>query len=516
VGACTSPPSTESEPTIPVPGPTVSATPGSLLRLAAGQPASLDPRDLDLPDSLLVASQIFDGLVAYDPATLEVVPAAAARWKVEEEGRRFVFHLRRGAKFHDGSPIRSQDFAFAWNRLASPVTAAPFAFLLEHVEGFTELQGQDRVTRLSGVTAPDDLTLEVTLTRPWPDFVALLGHPALSPVPPSADGAGFDAQPVGNGPYRVAAPLAAGSPLVLEANETYYGSPPAVADVEYRLYDETQQAWPEFLSQELDLAPIPPPLLAQAEGEFGSAGVIVLGRLLYCGLNQAVPRFRDPRLREAVSLALDRDRIASEVYSDVAVTAGGIVPPTIPGHRGDVCADRCLRDLARATRLASTLPRRDRTFALDYPAGVVGESLTSLVASQLGEAGITVTPRSHDPAAFEDLLEDGGHDLVCLVWAADYPRQQAFLEPLLASGSADNHVGVGDEDLDTILERGRTGADPVVRQEAYVEAERLALQEMYVVPVVWFRSHLAVQPRVRGFVLDPMGRYDAALLQVAP
>jgi oligopeptide transport system substrate-binding protein len=204
------------------------------------------------------------------------------------------------------------------------------------------------------------------------------------------------------------------------------------------------------------------------------------------------------------------------VYGDVAVTAGGIVPPTIPGHRGDVCADRCRRDLDRATRLASTVPRQDREITLDYPAGVVGQRLASLVVSQLGEARIPVTPRSHDQGAFEDLLEEGGHDMVCLVWAADYPRQQAFLEPLLASGSADNHVGVRDEDLDTILERARTGANPEVRQEAYVEAERLALQEMYLVPVVWFRSNLAVQPRVLGFVLDPMGRYDAASLQIAP
>ncbi|HEX2026007.1 MAG TPA: ABC transporter substrate-binding protein, partial [Actinomycetota bacterium] len=255
------------------------------------------------------------------------------------------------------------------------------------------------------------------------------------------------------------------------------------------------------------------PLLAQAQGEFGSHGIVVLGRLLYCGLNQEDARFQNRQLRQAVSLALDRDLIASQVYGDLAVPATAIVPPTIPGHRGDICADRCVRDVARASRLAASVPRRDREVFLDYPAGEAGDRLAALVSSQLGEVGITVTPRARDPVALEEVLAAGRQELVCLVLVADYPRQQAFLEPLLASASADNVVRVQSEDLDAVLERARTEPEPALRQEAYVEAERLALEEMYVVPVVWLRSNLAVRPGVEGFVLDPMGRYDASTLR---
>jgi ABC-type oligopeptide transport system substrate-binding subunit len=127
-----------------------------------------------------------------------------------------------------------------------------------------------------------------------------------------------------------------------------------------------------------------------------------------------------------------------------------------------------------------------------------------------------VNPRPRDAAAMEEILAEGQQELVCLVWVADYPRQQAFLEPLLASGSADNVARVRSEDLDAVLDRARTEPDPAIRQEAYVEAERLALQEMYVIPVVWLRSNLAVRPGVEGFVLDPMGRYDVATLRPPP
>jgi ABC-type transport system substrate-binding protein len=493
-------------------GPSASATPPGSLRLAASFPSSLDPRDLATPDSLLLASQVFDGLVTYDPTTLDVVPAAAERWTVKDGGARFIFHLRPGMVFHDGSPVRAQDFEFAWNRLADPVAANPYAFLLERVAGFREYQEKLRVPGLSGVIAADDLTLEVTLTRPWPDFVALLGHPALSPVPPSANGVGFALQPVGNGPYRLAAPISPGGPLVLQRAEADDGTAPLVPALEYRAFEEPAEAWPEFLAGQLDLAPVPPPLLPAAQSRFGDRGIVVLARLLSCGFNEGDPRFEDARLRQAVSLAIDRDDVAAAVYGGLVVPATGIVPPTIPGYRADVCGDRCRHDPDRARALVAQVPRRDRSFSLDYPFSPVADRLAQALVAQLGDVGLTVTPRPHDDAGYEEVLRRGTHEMFCVVWVADYPRQQAFLEPLLESGSVDNHAGVADEDLDTVLERARTSPDPSVRQEAYAEAERLALEEMHAIPLVWFRSHLAVQTSVQGFVLDPMGRYDAATL----
>jgi ABC-type transport system substrate-binding protein len=81
------------------------------------------------------------------------------------------------------------------------------------------------------------------------------------------------------------------------------------------------------------------------------------------------------------------------------------------------------------------------------------------------------------------------------------------------SGSADNHANVSDRDLNVLLERGRAEANFEIRNEIYAEAERLVLERMHVIPVVWFRSHLAVRPGVEGFVVDPLGRYDAATLR---
>ena len=493
-------------------GPSVRASPRTSLRLATSLPTSLDPRELNTADGLQLAAQLFDGLVAYDPTTYETIPAAAERWDVEERGRRFVFHLRPEMTFHDGSPVRAQDFVFAWNRLADPLAAAPYAFLLEPIEGFDRYQQRIRVTRLSGVVARDDLTLEVTLTRPWRDFVSLLGHPALSPVPPAAGGGSFATQPVGNGPFRVAGSVSPGTPIILQAFEGYVGTAALVPTLEYVTFEVPSEAWPEFVAGELDVAPIPPALLAEAESRYGDHGITELARLLYCGFDEEDPRFGDPGLRRAVSLAIGRDVVAADVYGGAAIPATGIVPPSLPGYRPNACVGRCLRDLEAARALTAGVPRADRTFSLDYPASPLADRLAGTMVAQLAEAGFTVTPRPRNPIGFPDVLQEGGHDMFCLVWTADYPRAQALLEPLVESGSADNHANVSDRAVDVLLERGRAEPNAGIRTEIYAEVERLVLERMHVIPVVWFRSHLAVRPGVEGFVVDPLGRYDAAAL----
>jgi oligopeptide transport system substrate-binding protein len=517
--ACTTPPpepeNPQAGPVFPQPGPTTGGTPAPVaLRLATTPPTSLDPRDLDSSDSLELASQLFDGLVAYDPVSMAPVPAAAARWDVLDDGTRFVFEIRH-ATFHDGTPVRAADFVTAWNRLADPAAARPYSFLLEAVKGFKDLQTKAKVNQLAGVAAPKDRVLEVTLNRSWPDFVSLLGHPALSPVPPAASQPGFGSGPVGNGPFRLAAPLQGGTPLVMQRFEGYYGIPPPVDSLEFRTYQNPDEGWPEFIAGSLDVAPIPGPLLDEARSQYGGQGIVTLARLLYCGFNESEPRFQDPAFRGAASLALDRPAIVEDVYGGVPTPATGIVPPTISGHDPAVCGDLCLRDVARARTLVRQVPREDRSFHLDYAASPVADALAATISSQLGEAGLTVTPRPHDEAGYRDILTSGAHEMFCLVWVADYPRQQALLEPLLLSGSPDNQVGVEDPRLDGFLEEARGQPRDPARRALYVQAERRALAAMHLVPVAWFRSHLAAQPYVEGFAVDPLARFDAATLSVS-
>ena len=515
LAGCTMPPEPGNAVDSPIPGPSPSVTPAPALRLSIGPVASLDPRDLDTPDGLLLASQLFDGLVEYDPSTGEVVPAVAESWEVLDGGRLLSFSLREGVTFHDGTPLTADAFVAAWNRLADPIVAKPFAFLLEAVEGFAKFQEDLKVTNLEGISADGPLTLEVRLNRPWPDFVALLAHPALSPVPSPAPAESFATLPVGNGPYRLVGSLTPGSPIRLEAYSGYYGDAAAVSSVEYRSFDPPEGAWPEFINGELDLAEIPAGVLDDATSRFGPDGVVPVARVLYCAFNENDERFQDPALRTAVSLGIDRQGIVQSVYARLPEAATSVVPPTIPGHVSDACGDRCGLDIDRAAALVRGLPRKSRTFALDYAGSLAGDRLATALTEQLAEIGLRVTPRPHLGPALEEILQSGEHEMFCLVKVADYPRQQAFLEPLLSSESVDNFAAIDDPELDSALEAARVRLDAGERERLYSEVERDALSTMHVIPLIWFRSHLAVGENVQGFELDPLGRYDASKLSIS-
>ncbi|HEX6207032.1 MAG TPA: ABC transporter substrate-binding protein [Actinomycetota bacterium] len=496
--ACTQPPPEARE--SPIPGPTLSPQP--TLRVGVGPIATLDPARVETPDEILAAAQIFDGLVEVD-ASGEIVPAAAASWEIEEGGARFVFRLE-GSTFHDGSPVRAQDFVFAWERLVDPVERYPFAFLLEEVEGFGEHRASFGARPLTGIEARDAATLAVTLSEPNMGFLALLSHPALSPIREGSSAPSLAALPIGNGPYALAEDLGLDGPIVLEAAG---GVEVGVARVELRPSEEVEEAWPEFLARRLDVARIP----AAFVGDEDEEGVRATGRLLYCGFNLRSRRF-SRAVRVAVSIAIDREALARGVYGGLATRADGLVPPTFPGYRAGACDERCELDRLRAEELIAELPRRERAFRLDFPTSEVGIGVAQGVQRQLAQIGLNVNLRGHDEDQYARLLQEGEQEAFCLVWVADAPTAQAVLDPLLDPDSPDNRTGIEDEDLARLLERARTAASTEEREELYARAERRALELMPLVPLAWFRSNVAAQEYVTGLEVDPLGRFDMAAL----
>lgn len=507
--ACTKPPP-PGEGTSPIPGPT--RTPPSALRIGIDEVRSLDPAELETGADVLVASQIFDGLVETDPATGEVLPAVALRWEVKEKGRLLRFHLGSSA-FHDGSPVRAQDFVFAWTRLVDPSQGYPFAFLLEEVAGFSGHRTSFGAEPFQGIKAVGERVLEIRLRSPNPGFPAILAHPALSPVPQNADTPEYELRPIGNGPYRLVRDLGLGTPIDLQAVQ---GATAGVEHVEFRPFDEPEDGWPEFVAGELDMAQIPEALIPRvAADEEGSEGVQPLGRLLYCGFNlrgDGAPG----ALRTAVSVGVDRAALVRSVYGQLAVPAQGIVPPSFPQHREEACGDRCEYDPDRARSLVEEVPAKFRRFTLSFPLSTVGEELAEGLRDQLADLGLDVKLEGHEEVEYARLLRRGGHEAFCLVWVANAPTSQSMLEPLVAAGSADNQTGVRDDRLGALLDRARQERDAAERAELYVQAERRALELMPIVPLAWFRSHLAAQPYVSGFEVDPLGRFDVAALAIQP
>ncbi|MGH9004544.1 MAG: ABC transporter substrate-binding protein, partial [Acidimicrobiia bacterium] len=315
---------------------------GGVLRVGVVGLSSLDPLDAREPVDVMVADQIFDTLVAYDRETLELRPGLAATWEANPEQTVFTFNLAGAATFHDGTPVTAADVKFTLERVAAKDSESPLLAQLEAVTGFGAYR-DGSTPGLAGVETPADRQVVVRLDRPLATFPAALGHPGFGIVPQArvtAPGAAFKDTPVGSGPFLVSASTV--ERVQLGRAPQAGGRPAANLDgIRLLRFDSTDAAYQAFLKGDLDIAPVP---AGQGDKEVAARGRLVsrpyLGVVFYA-MNLKSPALAEVRLRQAVSLAIDRQRIVAEVYKGEVEVATGLVAAGVPGRAVDSCGERC-------------------------------------------------------------------------------------------------------------------------------------------------------------------------------
>ena len=498
-----------------------SARSSTALTISIKPPSSLDPVFLRDSAGTLIARQIYEPLVRFDPDSSRLTPGLASTWEMLDDGARFVFHLRDGAKFHNGRAVNSDDVKFSLNRLVRKATGSETSFLLDSVIGFDKVNTTGESQELEGLSAIDDKTVEFRLRSPWVDFPYVLTSPSTAPIPRAefeADPAAFENRPLGSGPYQLTAPLEPGRNIVLGRFLGYRGARLPIKRVEFAVYDDLQIAWKDFEDKKLDVTEVPPGRISFAEARYGEAGFSPLAAALFVAFNTRDADLADPRLREAVSRAIDRVAIARNVYSDTMVPANGLVPFGIAGRAAASCGHLCVRDVDGAKALLSeTYPGGGvPPLSYDYPAGGVDEAVGKALQSQLSEVGIELRlrPRERELHAFFDLLESGQHEMFRLAWPAEYPLADWFVSPLFRTGSPDNHTGFANADFDQRISAARTTKEASNRLGLYSELETAAMQSLVVIPIGFFRNRQVVDGRVEGFYVDQTGAFDISRLRI--
>jgi peptide/nickel transport system substrate-binding protein/oligopeptide transport system substrate-binding protein len=520
VGACSNgEPEPSSGSTTPAPTTTVAGTGSSpepfgpdadVLTVAIREPATLDPMRIQDPGSVLVARQLYEGLTSWDPTLERVAPAAARSWRVSDGGRTFVFKLRRGMTFHNGAPVTSADFAFAFDRIAIKSNASDLAYALELVQGFTEVNQLGGAAHLSGIETPNDLTLVIRLTEPFYELPTLLTHPGLVPVPRRAvaDLDSFLSAPVGNGPFRIAERWAVGQEVILEAFPGFIDTP-ELDGIRFVPYPDAAASWLEFLDGGLHVAEVPAGQLEAAAEEFGEEGFTPLLAGYYYGLNVRSKNLGSPRLRRAIGRGIDRATIASTIYRGTMVAPRGIVPAGMPSFQENICLVACSYAPRAARRLARRIPRRQRAVKIEYNNDPPHGKVADLVAADVRAAGITARRRSYGFDRYLKRLRAGNQSVYRLGWIAEYPSPDAFLWALFHSDSPDNHSGFSSQKVDSLLDRARAEASDGRRSLLYRLAEKAIMRRTPIVPIGSFLSHWAAQPQVQDIQFDAMGGFDA-------
>ncbi|MGH2693668.1 MAG: ABC transporter substrate-binding protein [Actinomycetota bacterium] len=468
------------------------------------------------PGSVLLARQLYEGLTRWDPALEEVAPAAARSWRVGDGGRTFVFKLRPGMTFHDGSRVTSADFRFAFDRIALKANASDLAYTLELVEGFTEVNQLGGRRHLSGIETPNELTLVIRLSEPFYELPKVLTHPGLVPVPKRAveDLDTFLGAPVGNGPFRIAERWAVGQEVILEAFPGFIDTP-ELDGIRFVPYPDAAASWLEFLDGGLHVAEVPAGQLEAAADEFGEEGFTPLLAGYYYGLHVGSENLRDLRLRRAIARGVDRATIASTIYRGTMVEPRGIVPGGMPSFQENICLVACSYKPEVARKLARGVPRSRRVVTISYNNDPPHGRVADLVARDVRAAGIRVRLEGYRFDRYLKRLRGGKQSVYRLGWIAEYPSPDAFLYALFHSDSPDNHSGFSSRRVDRLLDRARAEVSEGKRSLLYRQAEKAIMRRLPIVPIGSFLSHWAAHPQVRNIRFDAMGGFDAVGVALA-
>jgi ABC-type transport system substrate-binding protein len=512
---------------------------GGTLAIALLDPGPLDPaRAAGLEDEVVLGN-LLDGLTGIDPAGA-VRPAVAASWSSDPALRRWEFRLRPDARWSDGSPLRAGDFVFAWHRLADPKAKggpSPAAGLLAGVSGHRAFAA-GRSRTIAGLETPDPTTLVVRLERPFADLPALVAALPLSPLPAALarpDPAAYLARPVGNGPFRLAAPARPGRPLTLARNPAYGGSPALLDKVIVRVVPDEQTAWLELQHGRVAFAPVPPDQVAAARTVHGPSsdgrtrpGLLQGPTLTTWDLtfNLRSKLAHDPRWRQAVSLAIDRDRLAAALAGSPATT---LVPPATPGWtataagggsgpgRGaDARCPACDHNPARARSLFAKGKAKagSAPVALAVPPGPDARRLASLVAGDLAATGVEVKPRvgpagegpgaDREGAGSRTEGPEGEAPLTLTRRVAPYPRPDPFLATPAAASP----------DARRLLDQARATPDEGTRTTHYHQAEAATLADLSATPLLTEHHAAVLTPTPQGVNLTPWGTLDLAAVSL--
>lgn len=490
---------------------------GGTLRWAVREPAAVVPSGAVDDASLLIVDTLFDSLTALAPDGT-VRPRAAVRWTPDDDGRRWRFTLRRGARYHDGTPVRARDFVRSWSlAVAQGHTGAH----LEDVVGYRDVR-DGRASQLTGVRALDRRTLEVRLRRPHIGFSAVAAHPTLAPVPAAAVSAPdrYAMQPIGNGPYRMSEPLTTGQFIRVERDDDWHNGPrdrsdDRVREVLFRIIDP-DAAYVAFQQGRIDVSPLPAGALDQALRTYGPAdgsqgpGVIdePLPSLYFLGLRVDRPPWDDVEVRRALSMAIDRRGLVDD-QGDLALDpARGIVPPVLPRADDLVCAT-CLHLPSLA---AAAFARADVTeVTLTIDAGGGHEQIAERIRADLAAVGVELQVRVLPFEEYLAQVESGDADLYRFGWQAARPTAGAMLEAIVRSGPPEergdsaNYGGYASETVDRLLDRARRAEDEDRRERLWTRAERQALDDQAIVPLFSFSQRTVVSDRVAGLVITPWG-----------
>ncbi|MGO8973345.1 MAG: peptide ABC transporter substrate-binding protein [Steroidobacteraceae bacterium] len=499
---------------------------GAVLRRGlSGEPSSLDPAVGSDNFSTEVMQDLYEGLTSESP-TGQTMPAVASSWTVDASGKQYTFHLRADARWSNGRPVRAAEFVAAWRRVVDPKHGSPVADDLRLIAGAASIiKGEAPINSL-GVAAPSDDILIVTLEQPTPYLPQVLTHSSTFPIfsEESASSHGGSSW-VSNGPYILTS-WRAGANLQLSRNTAYWDRANArIKQVEYEFTSDDTAQYARYRAGQLDLTDDVPSNAIPSLREARSTELVIAPFLAtaYYGLNLAAnPMAGNPKLRQALTLAIDRQKLVTSLGFGQA-PAFGFIPPGVWNYEQQSFPWKTYSDAdrnAEARRLyaeAGYTAQSPLRLRLLYNSNVVIKQTAILIAAMWKETlGIDTDLNGEEYRVFLQSRHDTTRwDVARLGWTADYNDASNFLD-IFRQKSVNNDEHYINPKVDALLDSAAANADPMQRRHTLEAAERLVLADYPVIPLYHFVSKRLVKPYVSGVHPNPLNGVPSKALSIQP
>lgn len=474
------------------------------------EPETIDPAlQTGHPDATVVI-QLFEGLTSFDPQTLAPIPGVAEKWDISPDGYLYTFHLRTNAKWSDGKPVTAMDFKYTFTRLLDPKNAARYAYQGYYIKNGEKFnKGEIKDASQLGLEVVDDHTLKVTLESPTPFFLSLLYHTSLYPVRQDiVEKFGSDwIRPehiVGNGPF-ILKEWSIQKQMVMMPNPNYWDAE-NVKPKKLIFYpiENTMTAYKMYQADQI-MFTTPAPLSEIEKLIESKDPELIVAPMLstyYYMINTTLPALKNKKIRIALSLAIDRDKIVNKILKAGQIPAWTFVPPGIEKYSSSTPAFT-KTDISIAKKLlAEGLKEEGLTSfpetKLLYNTSEAHKKLALAVSDMWREnLGINVVPFNQEWKVYLKSESNMDYQIARKGWIGDYLDPNTFLDMYLTNGG-NNNTGWSNAQYDNLIKSASRELDSEKRFKIMQEAEAILIDEQPIIPIYFYVYEFLTKPYLKG------------------
>ena len=470
------------------------------------EPPNLDPAQVLGLHSMRVTHQIFETLVNTPDDSTEIIPGLAESWHVSPDGLAWTFTLRRGVRFHDGTPLDAAAVKFTFDRIVDPnhphAKSGKWSFIVGYLSS------------VKSVEVVDALTVRLHLKYPTSSLLALLALPNCAIVSPAAFAkapAEFPSQPVGSGRYKFDA-WERGSRLVLKRNDEYWGTKGKPQALVYRAIPEANARVTELLTGGVDLIlPVPPDFVARLEQ---TPQVTVHKKtgltIWYVGFNVEKKPFTDKRVRQALNFAVNKEAIVKDILKGTGIPATGPLLPGTWGYEPNVKRYPYNPTMAKQLLREAGHPNG---FEVDFWVPESGSGMqapvemSTVIQANLAAVGVKANIKTMEWGSYLGKLRTDAPAMFALSWFLKSEDPDLSLYPNLYSKNTPlpNRANYNNPEVDQLLVQARQVADQAKRAELYKRVQRIVVEDAPWIFIDHEIQVVATRANLKGFKLHPSG-----------